>query len=110
MDLRDIEEVADGRPDTTPSTCHSPPGCVGVLIRSKLLDGEIIVLALKKKALKRIKQNYPDLVIYFPPEVEELSKDMNNEDSIKQVHMVKKTMRGWIVPSKGERRKPRCRR
>ena len=74
-----------------------------LLLDSSLLDGETIVIAFKKKALKKIKAKYPDLVIYFPPEIQELIDQNENGEGVKKVHLVKKIFKGWIVPSKSNK-------
>ena len=70
------------------------------LVESKLLDGEVIILCKIKSALKYLRKEYPGIVIYFPPEIEELYRLKEDEDAIKKIHLIKKKFGGWIVPSK----------
>ena len=88
----------------------TPPEILGVLIKSDVLDGEVVLLALKKKALKRLRADYPDLVIYFPPEVNELIEQGGSPVDVKGVHSVKKLTKGWVVPKGGKRRTERWKR
>ena len=68
--------------------------------RLLLLDGEVIILCKIKSALKYLRKEYPGIVIYFPPEIEELYRLKEDEDAIKKIHLIKKKFGGWIVPSK----------
>lgn len=94
MRLRDLERQMK-KPEETPT--DEDPGYY--LIESKVLDGEIVVFALEKKLLKKLRAEFPGLVIYFPPEIDEIYKYRDNKEFIKKVHLVKKKFRGWIVPS-----------
>ena len=88
----------------------STPKTVGVIIESSVLDGERFILALDKKALKRLRTDYPDLVIYFPPEVNELAEHGGSPVDVKGVHSVKKLFKGWVVPKGGKRSAERWKR
>jgi hypothetical protein len=70
------------------------------IIESKLL-GERFILALDKGALKKLRAMFPDLAIYFRPELEELIKFIEDKEfeHVNVVHKLKKKFRGWIVPS-----------
>jgi len=73
-----------------------------VVIESRLLDGEQILLVLEKKHLKDARVAHPDKVIYFPPEIDELRHEIdapNFRQFLKAMHMVKKTFCGWVCPS-----------
>jgi len=79
-----------------------PEGIKWIVIESRFLDGEQVLLVMQKKYLKEARKEHPGKVIYFPPEIEELKrhKDMPEyEDYLKKVHMVKKKFDAWIVPS-----------
>jgi len=93
MQLRDLEEQKNG-PEKTQEVEY-------LLIESKVLDGEKIVLAFEKKCLRKLREKFPGIVIYFPPEIEELWKHKGDIDSIKKIYLVKKEFNGWILPSKG---------
>lgn len=69
------------------------------IIESALLGGERFVLALDKKALRNLRATYPDMAIYFTPELEELIKFKEDPDHIRAVHKLKKKFNGWIVPT-----------
>jgi len=74
-----------------------------LLMDSKLLDGERILLVFEKRWLAEARQAYPGTVIYFPPEVEELKRVKDAPDTIKFLHRIKKEFGAWIVPSNCER-------
>lgn len=90
MNLRDLEDKVSGQ---------NYQNLEFVIIESKLLDGEKIILAFEKSSLKKLREKFPDLVIYFPPEIKELYKHKDDTDLIKKLHLVKKKFKGWIVPS-----------
>ena len=73
-----------------------------LLLDSKLLDGERILLVFEKRWLAEARQAYPGTVIYFPPEVEELKRVKDAPDTIKFLHRIKKEFGAWIVPSSWE--------
>jgi len=70
-----------------------------LLLDSKLLDGECILLVFEKRWLAEARQAYPGMVIYFPPEVEELKRVREFPETIKFLHRIKKEFGAWIVPS-----------
>jgi len=70
-----------------------------LLLDSKLLDGERILLVFEKRWLAEARQTHPGTVIYFPPEVEELKRVKDAPDTIKFLHRIKKEFGAWIVPS-----------
>jgi hypothetical protein len=93
MKLRDLENI-----ETKPGN-ENPQNLEYVLIESRLLDGEKILLAFEKKSLKKLREQFPNIVIYFPPEIKELYKHKDDKEFIKKIHLVKKEFKGWIVPS-----------
>ena len=70
-----------------------------LLLDSKLLEGERILLVFEKRWLAEARQAYPGTVIYFPPEVEELKRVKDAPDTIKFLHRIKKEFGAWIIPS-----------
>jgi len=68
-----------------------------VVVKSQLL-GEEIILLKDKTYLNQIREEFPGIVIYFPPEIEEIFK-IKDKNRIKQLHQLKKSFSGWIVPS-----------
>ena len=74
-----------------------------LLLDSKLLDGEHVLVVFEKRWLTEARQAYPGTVIYFPPEVEELKRIKDAPDTIKFLHRIKKEFGAWIVPSNRER-------
>ena len=77
-----------------------------VLLESLLLDKEQILLVMDTADLMEARQAYPDTVIYFPPEVQELYPYKDDEDLLRTVNSLKKRFKGWVVPShkkKGDR-------
>ena len=87
MWLRDLEEKASG---------NQVPGYL--LLESKVLDGEMIILAFNKKLLKELREKYPGIVIYFPPEIEELWEHRDDPEFIRKTHLVKKHFGVWVIP------------
>jgi len=77
---------------------QAPDGRKWLLLDSKLLDGERILLVFEKQHLTEARQAYPGTVIYFPPEVEELKRVKDAPDTIKFLHRIKKEFGAWIVP------------
>lgn len=71
-----------------------------VLLESLLLDGDKILLVFDKSDLKEARAVYPDVTIYFPPEVEALFPFRDDEDLLRTVNTIKKRFKGWVVPSK----------
>jgi len=79
-----------------------PQGKKWLVIRSHLLDEEQILLVWHKRHLKEARQVHPDKLIYLPPEVEELQRHQNSpryQEIVRKIHLVKKELDGWIVPS-----------
>lgn len=70
-----------------------------VLLESLLLEKEQILLVMDTADLKEARQAYPETVIYFPPEVQELYPHKDDEDLIRTVNTIKKHFKGWVVPS-----------
>jgi hypothetical protein len=80
----------------------TPHGIKWVVMQSRVLEGDHILLVLNKKHLKQARKEHPDKVIYFPPEIKELLLHQNIKDYatyLKKIHMVKKELGAWIVPS-----------
>ena len=73
-----------------------------LLLDSKLLEGEHILIVFEKRWLAEARQAYPGKVIYFPPEVEELKRVKDAPDTLKFLHRIKKEFGAWIVPSSRE--------
>lgn len=97
-----VTDVATGRASSPPAV---PPSQARkwLLLDSKLLDGEHILLVFEKRWLQEARQTYPGKVIYFPPEVEELKRVKDHPETIKFLHRIKKEFGAWIVPSNRER-------
>lgn len=69
-----------------------------LLLKSKVLDGKMIILAFQKKLLKELRAKYPGIVIYFPPEIEELYQHKDDPEFIRKAHLVKKKFGVWVIP------------
>jgi hypothetical protein len=69
-----------------------------VLLDSKLLNEEV-VLGLNTSLLDELRRKFPDRVIYFPPEIEELWPYRESREFITKVHSAKRKFGAWIVPS-----------
>ncbi len=76
-----------------------------LLLESKVLDGEMIILAFNKKLLKELRAKYPGIVIYFPPEIEELYQHRDDPEFIRKAHLVKKNFRVWVIPGANSNQK-----
>ena len=74
-----------------------------LLLDSKLLDGEHVLVVFEKRWLTEARRAHPGTVIYFPPEIEELKRVKDAPDTIKFLHRIKKEFGAWIVPSNLER-------
>lgn len=117
MNLRDLAEAPASTsdaaatasvppPTTEPTATDSwpagPPGVRWLVLESRLLDDEQILVVFEKKHLKDARKAHPGKVIYFPPEIEELRRHRDAPDYarfLKSIHLVKKKFGGWIVPS-----------
>lgn len=128
MDLNDLateEGVAKPGPARTASPAREPasaaktswppgpPGVRWLVLESRLLDGEQILVVFEKKHLKDARKAHPGKVIYFPPEIEELGRHKDAPDYpefLKSIHRVKKQFGGWIVPSDSPTKPQSCER
>jgi len=100
MKMVDLADQAKGTPWGEPSKPPvAPDGRKWLLLDSKLLEGERILLVFEKRWLEEARQAHPGTVIYFPPEVEELKRVKGAPDTIKFLHRIKKAFGAWIVPS-----------
>ncbi len=100
-----VDRVKDGpsKPPVAPSVPASvPQNLKWLLLDSKLLEGERILLVFEKRWLTEARQAYPGTAIYFPPEVEELKRLKDAPETIKFLHRIKKEFGAWIVPSSRE--------
>jgi hypothetical protein len=117
VDLKDLasdECGAKAGPDRTPAPAATPeptakdswpagpPGVRWLVLESRLLDDEHILVVFEKNHLREARKAHPGKVIYFPPEIEELRRHKDAPDYaqfLKSIHLVKKKFGGWIVPS-----------
>ncbi len=96
-------DLADPITETEPPALPPEPATQNqkwLLLDSKLLDGERVLLVFEKRWLTEARQTHPGTAIYFPPEVEELKRIKNAPDTIRLLHRIKKEFGAWIVPSK----------
>ncbi len=84
---------------SVPSWSPTSHGMKWIVIESKLLDGEVVLVVFEKRWLKEARQKHPGKVIYFPPEVDELARFKDDPQTVKLLHRIKKEFGGWIVPS-----------
>ena len=99
-DLADRVKDGPSTPSVAPSAPASMPQSLKwLLLDSKLLDGEHVLVVFEKRWLTEARQAYPGKVIYFPPEIEELKRVKDAPDTIKFLHQIKKEFGAWIVPS-----------
>ena len=93
------------KPRNTPEIGQK--GIKWVLLESLLLNGEQILLVMEKQYLREARKAYPDVTLYFPPEVEELYPYMHDTELIRAVHLIKSRFKGWVVPSTGRKGDPK---
>ena len=75
-----------------------------LVVTSPLLDGEAIVILRHPAFARAARRAYPDLVIYAPAEVEVLQEHRSRpgyEALFRQVHLLKKTFDGVVIPTPG---------
>lgn len=99
---RTTAPAATPEPTATDSWPAGPPGVRWLVLESRLLDDEQILVVFEKKHLKDARKAHPGKVIYLPPEIEELRRHKDAPDYaqfLKSIHLVKKKFGGWIVPS-----------
>jgi len=107
VDLKDLARSGEREGNATaapakPPRPAGPPGVKWIVVESRLLGGEQLLVVFEKKHLKEARKAHPGKVIYFPPEIEELRRHKEAPDYpkfLKSVHLVKKKFGGWIVPS-----------
>lgn len=99
MDIRNLMNKARAA-TVKPVPAAGPKHLKWVLLESLLLEGEKILLVFEKCDLKEARAVYPDVTIYFPPEVEALFPFKGDEDLLRTVNTIKKRFKGWVVPSK----------
>jgi hypothetical protein len=101
MDVRGLMKLARAEPGekaASEAVTDDIPRFKWVVIESRLLDGEEVVLVMEKKYLKEAQAAHPDKVLYFPPEVRELYPNRDNREFIRTAHSAKKEFGGWVVP------------
>ena len=72
--------------------------CKWVVIGSRVLGGEQIVLVFEKQFLKESRRENPGMTIYLPKEITELGAYKDDPDFIRRVHAAKREFCGWIIP------------
>ena len=83
-----------------PVSAAGPKRLKWILLESLLLGGEKILLVFEKCDLREARAVYPDVTIYFPPEIEALIPFKGDEDLLRTVNTIKKRFKGWVVPDK----------
>ena len=96
MQLRDLQADKEEAKEAKIEDCKI---LAYVLLESKFLGGERLILSFEKKLLEKLQAEFPDIVIYFPPEINELYKHKGDKEFIKKIHLTKKKFKGWVVPS-----------
>ena len=92
-----VETIPRDDPEESPTRFKGPKGVRWIVFRSKLLDDRF-VLVYDKRDLQEVRETYPGLAIYFPPEAEELIRNADHPEHVKTVHLFKKILGGWIIP------------
>jgi len=94
-----------GNPPPAPQCAKDADDVKWYVVRSGVLDDRF-VLCMRKELYREVTARFPDTVIYFLPEMEELlalRDEMEREAwrrMVRNVHLTKKTFRGWVVPEK----------
>jgi hypothetical protein len=70
-----------------------------VVIRSRLLDGEEIVIVFDHDDVEEAERMEPGKVIYVPAEINELFRTHKDPETLKKIHAIKKKFGGVIVPA-----------
>ena len=91
------EQIQTDEPEESSTRFKGPKGVRWIVFRSKLLDDRF-VLVYDKRDLKEVRETYPGLAIYFPPEAEELIRNADHPEHVRTVHLFKKILGGWIIP------------
>ena len=74
---------------------NSAPGKWAILDSD--VFGECVLLIQDKRWFTEARQKHPDLVIYFPQEIERLKKFTGSDVDLLAIHRVKKAYRAWII-------------
>lgn len=72
------------------------------MIESEVLGEEILVV-LAKRHLKEARRAFPGTVLYFPAELEALARNPEDPEFLRLVHLAKKHLGAWVVPSDSPR-------
>lgn len=72
------------------------------LIASGILGEEVLVV-LAKRHLREARQAFPGTVLYFPAELEALARNPEDPEFLRLVHLAKKHLGAWVVPSDSPR-------
>jgi hypothetical protein len=101
MKMSDLADRVTSGPlgESSELGAEAPADRKWLLLESKLLEGEHVLLLFEKRWLTEARQTHPGTVIYFPPEVEELKRVKDAPDTLKVLHRIKKEFGAWIVPS-----------
>lgn len=59
---------------------------------------EKIILVFQRADFPDLRKEYPDAVIYFPQEINELYKFRHKPELVQKIHMVKKHFGAFILP------------
>ncbi len=70
-----------------------------VLYKSKVFDGEEVLVIRNENDLDKYRAEYPSTVIYTPSEINELYRFKDDKDAIRRIHFAKKEFEGRIVAS-----------
>ncbi len=96
-DLFDEAKVA-----VAPAAAVTEEGAKWELIASEILGEEVLVV-LAKRHLREARRAFPGTVLYFPAEVEALARNPEDPEFLRLVHLAKKHLGAWVVPSDSPR-------
>ncbi|MCK5012210.1 MAG: hypothetical protein KAS66_00160 [Candidatus Omnitrophica bacterium] len=100
MDLKHLGKKGAPAPEPTKppvkeTALYNEKDAYAAIIRSKILDEDIIVLK-DKKMLKKLQEEHPGVVIYSPAEINEMERFKGDHDAIRKIHNAKKMFEGRL--------------
>ena len=83
------------KPEPKEGAVYNEKDAYAAIIRSKILDEDIIVLK-DKNMLKKLQKEHPGVVIYSPAEIDDMERFKGDHDAIRKIHAAKKLFEGRL--------------